>query len=421
MSSPSSKVETITVPTSQTPKFNLSWGLMAIAMTIAVVTLALWQPPYPYPAKPLAERSLLDQVIYPIETNGELRLWQPVPALNSIAASSDGKYLLAVGDSGAAIYSENGGRDWRSLITGVEDDLTYSWISDDGKLGGAATPEGLMFEMRTTNSAWIKTEGTLSLKNPVFVPQQMSEKSNSTSALQYQYTSQFFINRSPAWPLGMPPGTQVTRSQTKDNASKSGDFQMMLIPPELPPECKHSWAIGGFGSIVKSKDCGQTWDLQASALPGSLSTVTFLSDGKHGWAAGYGGVLLRTTDGGDHWLPTPTGTRTTLTAITFLGNGNGWMVAEDGTLMSSSDFGLSWISKEVEPKKLAGTRCIYFKPDGLQGWATSDNEYLLSTVDAGSTWRNVPLASTALSASSPPPKLPESKCPSQGRHTEKQR
>lgn len=373
-SSQSSRITPESTSTSPPLKFNLSWGLLAIVMTVAAGVLAHWQPPYPYPATPVSERSWMERLLYPREANGELRLWQPARKLNSIAASANGQYLLAVGDSGAALFSDDSGRHWRSQVSGLTENLTYAWISDDGKQGGAVTFSGSVYEMRPDSGAW--TPDTRSSGIPIGPPQLPSP-------------SPYFNNRSPRWPQGMPPGTQIERSPSKDASQTAHDSLWGLVVSPVPTDCKHAWAIGDFGSIVTSEDCGKTWKVQASALPGSLFAITFLADGKRGWAAGYAGVLLRTTDAGEHWLPTTvTDIHSTVTSIMFLENGHGWMVTENGELLSSTDLGRSWRLIEPQPQ-LPGLRCVYFQADGLRGRITNDEGASLSTADGGLTWTSV--------------------------------
>ncbi|VVP72805.1 Ycf48-like protein [Pseudomonas fluorescens] len=386
MFSQSSKMEFEPRPKSQHPKINVGWGLMAIAITVIAVCAAWLQPLYPFPMKPMAERNLVDQVLYPIESNGDLRLWHSTTTLNSIAASPDGKHLLAVGGSGAAIYSEDSGKHWTKLITGVDDALTYAWISNDGLEAGAITSTGLSYKMSVFGNAWTLDES-------------IARYEFSKDVAQSQLPSLNFNNRSPENSNGMPAGTQITRhlppSENLNNIRPTDVRQVKGAAYPLPPNCNQTWAVGDFGSISTSFDCSASWELQASAAPGSLFAVTFLADGKHGWAAGFNGALLRTTDGGDHWLPTDAGTQTILTSIMFLENGTGWLAGADGTLRTSKDFGRSWVKLDIRPQ-LPGLHFVYFHPDGLQGWVTGDNGTFLATIDGGHTWSSVPLPSSEL-------------------------
>ncbi|WP_139835893.1 P-loop NTPase fold protein [Pseudomonas sp. R16(2017)] len=372
-----SRTESDDAETSDNPKFNITLALVAFAMTIAVGAIAWWQPPFPFPAKPFSERSLIDQALYPYESNGELRLWQPIPILNSVAASSNGKYLLAVGNGGSALYSDDGGRKWRIQTTGLTENLTYSWITDDGLKGGAVTFEGAEYEFSPDRGAWtLANDGKQS-------------KVSISSELDAS-PSPYFNNRSAHRPQGMPPGTQIERFVSRDISNKSEDIQVSLVVPPTSPDCKPVWAIGEFGTVVTSNDCGKAWEIQASALPGSIFSITFLSDGLQGWAAGYGGAVWKTIDGGEHWRSVPTDTHSRLTSIMFLENGNGWVVGENATLMSSTDFGDSWSTVPIQ-SELPGFLCVYFGPDGMNGRVATDGGTTLSTIDGGANWKSDPV------------------------------
>ena len=78
------------------------------------------------------------------------------------------------------------------------------------------------------------------------------------------------------------------------------------------------WAVGDRGTILHTRDGGQSWQLQTSPVGCRLESVQFLDD-QHGWAVGgytvpythrAVGVIVRTEDGGrtwtrqkDHFLP----------------------------------------------------------------------------------------------------------------------
>lgn len=61
----------------------------------------------------------------------------------------------------------------------------------------------------------------------------------------------------------------------------------------------HGWAVGRFGSIIRTTDGGNTWTFQTNPATLTLFDVDF-SDYLHGIACGYG-IILYTTDGGNTW------------------------------------------------------------------------------------------------------------------------
>jgi photosystem II stability/assembly factor-like uncharacterized protein len=63
------------------------------------------------------------------------------------------------------------------------------------------------------------------------------------------------------------------------------------------------WAVGDYGTIIKTEDGGENWTKVAVDTEEGLKDLYFLPDGKTGWATGEMGTILHTTDGGDTWEP----------------------------------------------------------------------------------------------------------------------
>jgi len=61
----------------------------------------------------------------------------------------------------------------------------------------------------------------------------------------------------------------------------------------------HGWAVGRFGSIIRTLDAGGSWAFQANPATTTLFDVDF-SDTLHGVACGQN-IILYTTDGGQTW------------------------------------------------------------------------------------------------------------------------
>lgn len=59
-------------------------------------------------------------------------------------------------------------------------------------------------------------------------------------------------------------------------------------------------AVGEFGTILLSEDRGESWKTIPSTVESSLMTVDFV-DAQTGIAAGLDGILLKTSDGGHSW------------------------------------------------------------------------------------------------------------------------
>ncbi len=115
-------------------------------------------------------------------------------------------------------------------------------------------------------------------------------------------------------------------------------------------DARNGWAVGQWGVIVRTRDGGETWELQRSdtSVDQPLFTVHF-SDSEHGVAAGLWSLLLVTADGGQHWKTLklsapPEGGPADRNLFSIFGSRSGalFIAAEKGTVLRSTDAGASW-------------------------------------------------------------------------------
>lgn len=113
---------------------------------------------------------------------------------------------------------------------------------------------------------------------------------------------------------------------------------------------KTGWAVGHWGLILQTRDGGESWEVQRSALDEDrpLFAVHFL-DASHGVAVGLWSLILTTKDGGRHWvkqdLPAPEGARRAdlnLFGLFVSPTGEFYAAAEKGFVLRSTDRGASW-------------------------------------------------------------------------------
>src|SRR5450756_555031 len=116
----------------------------------------------------------------------------------------------------------------------------------------------------------------------------------------------------------------------------------------------HGWVVGA-GRILATSDGGRTWTRQYGGSA-DLGQVDFV-DSRHGWAVG-GDTLLRTTDGGGTWTPLAETCQAALVSVHFVSPGLGYAVAvgsptdlgsgglftsaTGGSLLRTTDGGVTW-------------------------------------------------------------------------------
>ena len=121
------------------------------------------------------------------------------------------------------------------------------------------------------------------------------------------------------------------------------------------PTPNDGWAVGHWGSILRTTDGGETWALQRSdiSVDQPLFSVYF-KNSTEGWAVGLWSLLLHTTDGGGTWstvqLPPPPGAKKAdrnLYDIFPDLKGNLFIACEQGRVMRSTDGGAGWTYVET--------------------------------------------------------------------------
>jgi len=128
--------------------------------------------------------------------------------------------------------------------------------------------------------------------------------------------------------------------------------------------------------LLVSDDGGSAWRFATNEdLSGEAGAAGAAAPTK----AQHGDALLP----GLRWLsPTPQGNQ--LTAIDLVGGTEGWAVGTHGTIMKTTDGGLTW-SSQLAPTEahLFGLAAV----DRTTAWAVGEGGVILRTVDGGATWR----------------------------------
>lgn len=151
------------------------------------------------------------------------------------------------------------------------------------------------------------------------------------------------------------------------------------------PDALHGWVVGHDGVILNTVDGGQTWSRQDSTedLETIFLDVLFLDD-LRGFAVGAYGRFLGTQDGGKTWKPrTPAQHDIHYNRISVDSSHRLFLAGESGSLLISTDAGLSWKESAVP---YDGSLFGYIPADGDVGVLHGLRGHIFTTRDLGETW-----------------------------------
>ena len=150
-------------------------------------------------------------------------------------------------------------------------------------------------------------------------------------------------------------------------------------------------SVGAAGTIVKTSDNCETWDVQYFGEPnfiGFRNTIQALHfiDDNTGWAVGQFLSIIKTTDGGNTWVSQQvSGSMAQLTGVYFTDSHNGWAVGSRKTY-NTSDGGTNWNIESSEDL----LNDVFFSDD-FTGWMVGQSEssatgVVYKTTNGGVNW-----------------------------------
>ncbi|MEN8194564.1 MAG: YCF48-related protein [Bacteroidota bacterium] len=142
-----------------------------------------------------------------------------------------------------------------------------------------------------------------------------------------------------------------------------------------------AWIAGEFGSIWKTKDYGETWQIQHQNSGYHLNAIHFVSK-NYGWAAGMSGAVLKTTDGGENWVDIFPDNLSYFNSIYFVDYKHGWVVGVNGIAYRTTDGGSTWIETSLP---IGNAKSVCFV-DENRGWIAGSHGEIIYSYDGGETW-----------------------------------
>ena len=235
--------------------------------------------------------------------------------------------LVAVGERGHILISDDEGDTWRQVIVPTQTLLTRLFFVNEN-VGWAVGHEQMIIKTEDAGETWKVQYQNDSLDQPALFDVWFKNPNNGIAIGAYGLYlktedgganwEEVYHDTLEDMEIGMPHFYSI------DYEAKSGKLFM----------------AAEFGTLAYSDDLGETWNRFESPYTGSFFNIQALPNG-HVIAMGLRGHLFRTTDLGTSWQEVETGTISGLQRSVLLPNHKLLIVGSDGTQLLSDNFAKS--------------------------------------------------------------------------------
>ncbi|WP_444997985.1 WD40/YVTN/BNR-like repeat-containing protein [Aliikangiella sp. IMCC44359] len=236
--------------------------------------------------------------------------------------------LIAVGERGHILVSDDNGGNWTQKLVPSEALLTKLFFIDD-KHGWAVGHQQTIIKTSDAGESWQVQHSSNDLNQPALFDVWFKDPLNGIAVGAYglYLTTQ---NGGQTWQT-------VFQESLEDEEIGFPHFYSLTYEPAN----QKLLMAGELGFLALSNDFGQTWEKIPSPYHGSFFNIAALPD-QSLLIMGLRGHLYRSTDMGKSWSELNTGTISGLQELTMLSDKKLLIVGSDGTLLISKDLGKSF-------------------------------------------------------------------------------
>jgi photosystem II stability/assembly factor-like uncharacterized protein len=308
------------------------------------------------------------------------------------------KRLVAVGERGHILFSDDGGENWRQAQVPSRQMLTAVHFPTP-LLGWAVGHDGLILATVDGGEHWVVQRNGLQAQRVLnerrleylqFHREELrrgmlaaesrdlrSELQLQLEALELDVEDAQFLLQEPvhAPPLldvffrdelnGVAVGAFNTLLQTVDGGvswqhlsarlDNPDEYHLNAVTGDLQGKL---WIAGEGGILFSSRDAGQSWRVLPSPYPGSWFGIDLAAPSGRLLVFGLRGNVFFSDDGGDSWLASSLATDRSLAGGGFLNDRYAMLVGAVGTFLVSSDGGASFTPRTLgERVNLSAVAC----------------------------------------------------------------
>ncbi|WP_026096585.1 YCF48-related protein [Ideonella sp. B508-1] len=270
----------------------------------------------------------------------------------TLAVARAGSRLVAVGERGTVLWSDDGGRQWHQAQVPVQSTLTAVRFAD-ARVGWAVGHLGVVLRTEDGGQHWTRQLDGIQLAQTLLAAATDEASRHAAERLVQEGADKPFFD------LAVLDGQQavVVGAYGLALVTRDGGAHWAPLPlAAVNPRGLHlygvqlqgpRWVIvGEQGLVLRSEDGGASFSALASPYKGSFFGLLGSPEGTL-LAYGLRGSAFRSDDAGSHWSRVKIDTPVTLQAGLVAQDGSLLLLAQNGELFRSRDQGESFDSLQM--------------------------------------------------------------------------
>lgn len=252
-----------------------------------------------------------------------------VDTLLLLDAAQAGTRLVAVGERGHIVLSDDQGANWRSVASPTQATLTALYFVD-AQNGWAVGHDSVILKSGDGGTSWRLVHSAPELQQPLL-------------DVRFRDARQGFAIG--AYGLFLQTSDGGTSWQRRTIAEGDKHFNALAADGT-----GNLFIAGEAGSLLRSVDAGQTWQSLESPYKGSFFDILSLPDGAL-LVYGLRGKIFRSSDAGETWDAIETGSQDALLDGEVLADGSIVLTGKSGSVLVSRDLGQTFQLQQHPSRK----------------------------------------------------------------------
>lgn len=244
-----------------------------------------------------------------------------------LAVAQAGPRLVAVGERGVVLLSDDGGRQWRQARSVPASGTLTALSFADARHGWAVGHWGLVLHTQDGGETWRIQHQELAQDQPLLAVHFADARRGVAVGLW----SRVMVTED-----GGAHWTPVTLGARHPSDAAGGRPLDVNLYSLFPGRDGALYATAEQGLVLRTRDLGRQWEVLPTGYAGSLWAGVSLANGDL-LAGGLRGTLLRSTDEGRSWQRVEHAGRSSITGLAQSGAGEVVGSALDGVVLVSKD------------------------------------------------------------------------------------